>query len=262
MLKQLLAAEWYKLRKNQIFLQMLGFVAVMALIFPLFIYWSVPKEVGYQSAMTVLKLYANSLAMNDFLIKIELGILAGYFICSDYTSGVLKRMAASGASRAETYIAKLLVFTTGMGILACALPVLTLGAGLAMNGIGLLAEFGQAEAGAASLYLLRTIAFTLLFSAAFASLAALIAVTLPESGKAIALSLLVFLFADQVLGALANHVAWLEGIYDYSLFKLFREALGDHVAARDLALSIGLPLAAIVVFAAWGAHHFRRQEVK
>lgn len=262
MMRHLVAAEWYKLRKNQVFLQMLWFVAAMAVIFPLFIYWSVPKEGGYQAGITVMKLYANSLALNDFLIKVELGILAGFFICSDYTSGVLKRMAASGASRMETYVSKLLVFTIGIAILACALPLLALAAGLAMDGIGLLSGFGQADEGTASLYLLRTLAFTFLFSAAFASLAALIAVVLPESGKAIALSLLVFLFADQVISALANNVSWLENIYDYSLFKLFRVALEGSVPTRELALAIGLPLASIAVFAAWGAHHFRRQEVK
>ncbi|GGD86890.1 ABC transporter permease [Paenibacillus nasutitermitis] len=258
----LIASEWYKLRKNDLFRILCYFMIAVAFLFPLFIYWSFPKDGDGQITLTGMKLYVNSLTMNDFFLKISLGLLAGFFISGEYSSGVLKRTVSVGNHRWQIYMSKLAIYSLGVAIISILVPVLNIFIGSVMNGAGLLSEFGQPEGNSVPEYVLRTLGFTVLFAAAFASIAAYVAVILADNGKTIGFSIVFFLFVDQVLASLGNYVPLLKMLYDISLFKLFRTAMEYRVDHGDLIWSAVMPIATFAVFAVLGLNAFRRKEIK
>ena len=256
------SAEWYKLRRNDIFLVLTFLMVTMAVSFVLITYWSMPKSGGFRIDLTGMELYARSLAINQFLLKLLLGILAGFYIAAEYATGVLKRTVSAGSGRGSIFASKLAVFAFGVVLLLLWIPVLTVMLGGVLTGVGLLPAFGGPEDVPAAAYVLRTVGFTVLFGAAFASIAACIAVILADNGKTIGLSLIFFLFVDQVLLSLGQHVPLIKTIYDYSLFKLYATTIQYRMDGGDLLLSIVVPIATIAAFSFVGVRVFRRQEIR
>jgi len=262
-MRSLLSAEGYKLRKSGAFVLLCEFLAVSIVLYAVLAYWTNPKDGGgYRISMTAIELYGNAVMINQLLLKLFVGVLAGFFLSSEYAAGVLKRAVSLGHSRERVFTAKLGVYALGVVAAALLIPVLAAGIGSLMTGMGLLAGFGEREGVAMLAYVLRTLGFMMLFSAAYAAISAWIAVVLADSGKTIGVTIVFFLFVDQILMSLSNYVPLLKALYDYSLFKLFADSMSFQMSARTAALCIVVPVATTAVFALLGVHAFRRKEIQ
>ncbi|MCC3372333.1 ABC transporter permease [Cohnella sp. REN36] len=261
-MNNLLSAEWYKLRKNGAYSLICSCIAVMSVLFLTVSYLSTPKIEGYRIGHTAVELYVNSLTLNSFLMKLYLGILAGFFISAEYAAGVLKRTVSVGQGRRQIYLSKLGMFSFGIVLASLIAPLITAAAGGVMSASGLLTGLGHPGNVPAAAYLLRTLGFTVLFAAALASVAAFIAVALADSGKTIGVALLFFLFIDQVLMALAQRYAIFEKVYDLSPFKLLAQTAEFHLNGGDWLTCLFAPMAAIVVFTLLGISVFQAKEIQ
>ncbi len=261
-MNNLIEAEWYKLRKNGTFRTLIFFVIALTFSYLLITYLNFPKNGGYEITLTGIELYVNALAINQFILQIFLGILAGFFISSEYSYGVLKRTASVGNDRRQIYISKLGIYSLGVVMVSLMIPILTVLIGSLMAGAGLLSEFGQPTDSSTMEYVLRTLGFTILFAAAFASIAAFIAVMLEDAGKTIGFSIVFFLFVDQILRSLGNYVPFLKKVYDYSLFNLFRKTTEYTMDNKDLILSILMPSLTLAAFVLLGIYAFRKKDIQ
>jgi ABC-2 type transport system permease protein len=262
LMSNLLAAEWYKLRKNGTFRLTCNFLVVMALFFLAVTYFSSPKDEGYRIGHTGIELYVNSLTLNSFMLKLYLGILAGFFISGEYKIGVLKRTVSAGQSRRRIYLSKLGVFSLGIASASLIAPLIAAAAGGLMSAFGLLTGFGPSGDVPVAAYLLRTLSFTVLFAVSLASVAAFLAAVLADSGKTIGTALLFFLFIDQVLLSLAQRYAIFEKLYDFSPFKLLAQTAEFHLSGGDWLRCVCAPLAMLMVFTLLGIAVFRSKEIQ
>ncbi len=261
-MQQLLASEWYKLRKNGTFLSLCASMALLSIVLPAIIYWTRASQEGIRIGSTVIELFGNAIMINQLYLKISVGILAAFFIASEYRDGVLKRTMSAGIERHAVYLSKLLVYACAVIAAALILPVLVLLIGSLMNAFGLLSGYGQLEGTAMAGYYLRTTAFTMLFAAAYASIAAWFAALSADSGKTVGISILFFLFADQILAAISSHFPVAAKLYDYSIFRLFSAVMSAAMERQDMLPAIAMPLLTIVVFAALGVRTVLRQEIQ
>ncbi len=97
----LIKSEWYKLRKDR------SFRIALSIFWPL--YWHFDNLLDGDPLYTGLESFQRAISGNTFIIKVSLCILAGFFISSEYSSGVMKNMATSGNSRMKSFTAKLCV---------------------------------------------------------------------------------------------------------------------------------------------------------
>ncbi|WP_276354752.1 ABC transporter permease [Cohnella caldifontis] len=260
-MRPLLAAERFKLRKNHTFQTLILFLAVTILLYAAVACFSQLRDGGFAVTLTVMELYANAITINQLLLKILLGVLAGFFIASEYAAGVLKRSVSAGRGREWIYASKLAVYTLGVVSAALVIPVLAILLGCLLNGLGLLAGFGRQEGVTLLAYSLRTLGFTALFGAGYASIAAWIAVWLADAGRTIGVSIVFFLFVDQILNSLSGYFPLLKSLYDYSLFKLFADTAAFQMSGEGVLLCLIVPIATIAVFALLGVCRFRRKEI-
>ena len=260
-MRMLLASEWYKLRKNGTFLTLCASMALVAILFSALLYGARASQEGIRVASTVIELFSNALMINQLYLRIAVGILAGFFIASEYRDGVLKRLVSVGVDRGKVYLSKLVVYGCSSAVAFLILPVLVAMIGSLMNAFGLLSGYGQLEGASMAEYFLRTTAFTMLFAAAYASIAAWIAVASADIGKTVGISILFFLFVDQILSALSSNFPFAAKLYDYSIFKLFHTAMAAAMDRQELVLSMIMPPLTIIVFAALGMRTVRRQEI-
>lgn len=261
-MRSMLSAEGYKLRKSGVFVLLCEFLAVSILLYVALAYWTHPKDGGYRIPMTAIELYANAVTINQLLLKLFVGVLAGFLLSSEYATGVLKRAVSLGQRRERVIAAKIGVYAFGVIAAALLIPVLAAGIGSLMAGAGLLNGFGEKEGVSMLTYVARTLGFTALFAAAYAAISAWIAVALADNGKTIGVTIVFFLFVDQILMSLSRYAPLLKALYDYSLFKLFADSAAFRMSGATAALCIVVPVATIAAFALLGAHVFRRQEIQ
>ncbi|AIQ60013.1 ABC transporter permease [Paenibacillus borealis] len=194
--------------------------------------------------------------VNVLVLKVSLAVVGGFFLSNEHGLGIMKISAASGYSRGQIYAAKLTAYSTGIIILSLIVPVICVAAGSMLNGFGSLPEIH------APLYLLRTLAFTILYAAAFASIVAVFAVTTTVSGITIGAVLLVLLFFDTISQWLSGKWAVYREFYEHTVFKLFMDITAYQPTTYELALFILIPIATILLFAWVGIMSFRNMEIK
>ncbi|MBB6673672.1 ABC transporter permease [Cohnella nanjingensis] len=255
-MNNLILSEWYKLRKNRSFRSLCLLLIVAAVAYPLFQYY-VPPRNGPKITFTGIELFVDAVGINVYFLKITLGVLAGFFISSEYSSGAMKRTASAGSSRMRIYGAKLAVYSFGAVIIALLFPVISVIVGSSLTGFGQLTDVNATE------YLFRTLGFTVLFAAAFASIAALLAIAMRDSGKSIGISLVFFLFVDLITKLATPYFPIIKTIYDYSVFNLFMTSIQYRLDSNDdLLLSLTVPVLTFAAFALLGMYAFRRKEIK
>src|SRR5690606_33485813 len=141
-MRSMLSAEGYKLRKSGVFVLLCEFLTVSILLYVALAYWTHPKDGGYRIPMTAIELYANAVTINQLLLKLFVGVLAGFLLSSEYATGVLKRAVSLGQRRERVIAAKIGVYAFGVIAAALLIPVLAAGIGSLMAGAGLLNGFG------------------------------------------------------------------------------------------------------------------------
>lgn len=178
----LIKAELFKLRKDRVFRTMILIIAILSLVYPLLYYFDNLSQGSPQ--MTGVQFLFNFITGNTLIVKFSIAVLAGFFISSEYSTGVMKTIASSGNVRAKLYIAKLIGFSLGAMILSLVFPIVS------TLEVSLLSGFGHLPEGAEASFIPRAIGLTLLFTVAFASIGALFTVVFTDSGKTIGFSLI------------------------------------------------------------------------
>lgn len=252
-MNNLIQSEWYKLRKDRSFRALILIISASALFWSIFQY--IDRRMEGEPPATGIEMWMSAL-MGNYIMIVGLCVLAGFFICSEYTTGVMKSIASSGKRRGSIIAAKLLVYALGAAILGLLFPVINFVVATMMAGVGELPDE------AISLYLIRTFAFLILYAAAFASIAALIATITAEGGKTIAITMVFFLFIDILFAVAGQYISFIETIYGYTVFKLLYDIGTVSPDGSLLLRMIIIPMITFVCFGILSAWVYRRKEIK
>lgn len=256
-MNNLLRFEWYKLRHNRSFLLIFAVMLLYAVAYPIMNYMDDPGDGGALSAMTGLDIYRSGLVANEYFIKIGFGILAGFFISSEYANGTMKRSVSAGAGRTQVILSKLFVFIFGSVLISVVYPMVSFAVGSIVFGVGELPySVSMAE------YLLRTLGATALTGAAFGALTGVFATALTDSGKTIGVSFVFYFFVDYLFAVAAKYMPFMEDVYRYSIFTLVRQIYGADLAAMSPLRILAEPLLTAILFMLVCIAIFRRKEIK
>jgi len=253
-MNNLIRAELYKLGKDRVFRTLLLILAATAIAYPFFVYFDNISDGDPQNTGSDFLL--DAIAGNGYMIKFGLSILAGFFIASEYSTGVMKSIASSGNGRGRLFTAKLTGFAIGAMAISLVFPVLCTAVASLLSGFGHLPE------GASSLYILRSLFLTLLYAAGFSAIAALFATMLAESGKTIGFSIIFFLMIDSLLAGASAYVPFFNTIYHYSVFKLLGDIGKVSLDSGALPALLLVPLLTIAAAGLLGFLIYRRKEIK
>ncbi|MHA6534291.1 ABC transporter permease [Paenibacillus sp. BAC0078] len=250
----LIRSELFKLRKDRSFRVLLLVTAVLSLAYPLLYYFDNRSNGNPQ--FTGAEFLIRFIAGNAYLIKFGVAALAGFFIASEYSTGVMKTIASSGNDRGRLFIAKLIGFSVGAMALSLVFPIVS------TTEVSLLAGFGHLPEGVDTYFIPRTLGLTLLYTSGYAAIGALFTAVFTESGKTIGFSMIFFLMIDTILGGLGEYVPFFTTVNDYSIFKLLGDIGKATIDSGDLPALLLVPLLTIVVAALLGILVFRRKEIK
>ncbi|WP_150272439.1 ABC transporter permease [Paenibacillus tepidiphilus] len=250
----LIKGELFKLRKNGAFWTLLCTLTILSLAYPLLYYFD--SRASGTPQMTGAEFFVNFIASNSHVLKFSVAMLAGFFICTEYSSGVMKTIASSGNARWRLFTAKLIVFAAGAMAASLVFPV------VGMTETTLLAGFGQLPEGGAALLIPRALGLTLLYSAAFAAMGALFAVIFTDSDKTIIFLLAFFMLTDTLWVAVGRKIPFFAELHDYSIFKLSIEIGKPGIDSGEWPAFLLVPLGTIALSAILGILAFRRKEIK
>ncbi|MBM7565917.1 ABC transporter permease subunit [Paenibacillus sacheonensis] len=253
----LLRSEWYKLCRNRSFWLLLSLLFASAVIYVLLNYYDDPNDGGALTGMSGLDLFASSMGANNYIIKIGLSVLAGFFLSSEYSTGTIKRAVASGYSRSKFITAKLLVFIVGAMLTALVFPLVNILLGSVLFGRGDLSG-GISETG----FIVRSFVLTLSLAAAFAAVTGAIATFLTDSGKTIGTVFVLYFFADGLYAMTGKFLPFVNTLYDYSIFNLITHYADPDMSGSDFAQSVSISLLVAIAFVGIGIAVFRRKEIK
>ncbi|NBD25210.1 ABC transporter permease [Paenibacillus glycinis] len=251
-MSNLLRSELFKLRKDRSFRTLLAVLGVISLLYPLLIFYD--DGTFSAAAVSVRDVFAGPAIGGDFyVLRMAPCVFAGFFISSEYAIGTMKTIGASGNGRLRIFWAKLTVFTLGTVVLAAVFPILSTGICAFVTGFRDMPGVGEAS---------RLLGLTLLFAAAFASIMALCAIVLTDSGKTIGLLILFFILFDIIMTELAKKFAWIATLQEYSVLHLLDAIPAADAASGMTARLILVPVATYAAFACLGGYVFRKKEIK
>lgn len=248
-MSNLIRTEWFKLRKDPSFLTLIAALFAVSVLYPLLMVF----DDGGPIRLDELYMY-NILGGNNYVIRLVPCVLAGFFISSEYSAGTMKSIVASGNSRLRIYAAKLIIYSIGSILISLMLPVVMTGASAVMFGFNHMPEAG---------YYIQTLALTMLYAAAFASMMAIFSTIFTDSGRTIAFLLLFFLLIDSALYLLASKLSLFEFIFNHSVFKLLTDVAGIHTPDNvDWFALLSVPVITFIVFGILGGWLYRKKEIK
>ncbi|GEC87768.1 ABC transporter permease [Brevibacillus brevis] len=250
----LIKSEWYKLRKDRSFRTLAMIMVELSIFWPL--YWHFDNRLDGDPLFTGLESFQRALSGNTLIIKVSLCILAGFFISSEYSTGVMKNMATSGNSRMKIFTAKLCVYSWGVILLSLLFPVFNMVISTILSG------FGAIDNQSAALLVLRSMLFTILFSASFASVAALFAITFTTSGKTISTSIIFFLSIDVIFTSIGEYLPIFETAYEYSVFTLVGDIGSTSPSNTELWRLTVVPILTFFGCGLAGCWVYKRKEIK
>lgn len=252
----LLRSEWYKLLRNRSFWLLLSVLFVSAATFVLLNYFDDPNDGGALTGTTGLDMLTVAMGGNNYIIKIGLSVLAGFYISSEYATGTVKRAVASGYGRAKYITAKMIVFIIGSMLTALVFPVVNAALGAMLFGLGEWPGISESE------FILKSFALTLALSAAFAAVTGAIATLLTDSGKTIGFAFVFYFFADGLYVMAGKHLPFVETLYEHSIFNLINHYADPYMRASRFYESLYVPLLVAIAFTAVAVAVFRRKEIK
>ncbi|WP_188455128.1 ABC transporter permease [Virgibacillus oceani] len=246
----IIKAELYKLRKDRSFWLLTLLLVVASIIYPLLIVFDEGTELFKLSDFYQSKL----LSANNYVIKLVPCILAGFFISKEYSFGTMKSIVSSGNSRIRIYFAKLVVFSIGAIIISLIVPVVLTGTFALYFDFQNMPELD---------YFLKTIGLIVLYAAAYASMMALLATLLTDSGKAIALMLLFFQVSESIMFQFADLIPVFEFVPNYFIFNLVWEIINASTFNNsEMFKMIIVPVVTFAVFGLWGSFVLQKKEIK
>jgi ABC-2 type transport system permease protein len=249
----LLRAELFKLQKDRVFRTLLLMLVVAAIGYVLLTYYD---DISGGTTTTGVEFLLEAIAGNTYIMKLGVSILAGFFIASEYSTGVMKTIASSGNSRGRLFAAKLVGFSIGGMMIALIFPALATLTGSLLSG------FGQLPDGASASFIVRVFGLTLLYAVGFSIIAALFATLLPESGKVIGFSIIFFLMIDSLWAAIGSHIPLFMTMYKYSIFGMLGHIVDIRLEGGQMATIWLVPLLTIGLVGLLGYAAYRRKEIK
>ncbi|WP_058304121.1 ABC transporter permease [Gorillibacterium timonense] len=250
----LIRVELFKLRKNRSYWVLVFTIAAISLLYPLLYYFDRQNSGTLQ--YTGIEFLLTFLSSNAYVLKFGVAVLAGFFISNEYSTGVMKTIASSGHTRGQLFTAKLLVFAVGAMALSLVFPVVS------TIEVTMLSGFGNVPEGVSLFFLPRTLGLTLLYTAGYAAIGALFTVILTDSGKTISFLVIFFIMIDMALAAIGSKVAFVDTVYDYSIFKLVADIGKPSIDSGDWSAILLVPLLTFVGCGLLGILVFRRKEIK
>lgn len=250
----LIRSELFKLRKDRSFRVLLLITAALSLVYPLLYYFD-NKSSGHPQ-FTGAEFLIRFMASNGYMIKFGVAALAGFFIASEYATGVMKTIASSGNDRGRLFTAKLIGFSVGAMAVSIVFPVVS------TTEVSLLSGFGHLPEGVDAFFIPRALGLTLLYTAGYAAIGALFTAIFTDSGKTIGFSMIFFLMIDTVLGGLGEYMPFFTTVYDYSIFKLMNDIGKPSIGSGDLPALLLVPVLTIAAAGLLGILVFRRKEIK
>lgn len=250
----LIQVELFKLRKNRSFWTLLIALSVLSLTYPLLYFFD--HQSSGEPQFTGAEFLLSFLSSNAYMIKFGVAVLAGFFISNEYATGVMKTIASSGNARERLYLAKVTVFAIGAMAISLVFPVVS------TVEVTVLSGFGELPNGVGEIYLLRVLLLTLLYTAAYAAIGALITAVLTDSGKTIGFSIIFFLGIDIVLASIGSKVAFVQTLYEYSIFKLVADIGQPVIKGSDWPTLLFVPILTIAISSMLGILVFRRKDIK
>ncbi|HZG17174.1 MAG TPA: ABC transporter permease [Candidatus Bathyarchaeia archaeon] len=250
----LIKSEWYKLRKDRSFRTLAMMIVALSIFWPL--YWHFDNLLDGDPLFTGFESFQRAIAGNTLIFKVSLCILAGFFISSEYSTGVMKNIASSGNSRIEIFTAKLCVYAWGAILLSLLFPLLNMGISTILSG------FGEMDNQSAALLVLRSTLFTMLYAASFASIAALFAITFTNNGKSIATSIIFLLAIDVVFTNISENIPIFETAYENSVFSLVGDIGSISPSSTELWRLTLVPILTFAVCGLAGCWIYKRKEIK
>ncbi|MBB6636886.1 ABC transporter permease [Cohnella thailandensis] len=255
-MSNLFRSEWYKLTRNRSLWLLCIVLFAAAVVNALFVYYDNSNDGGAMSASSGIELWMSSLSANQYIIKIGLSILAGFFISSEYANGTIKRAVTSGFSRSKVIVAKLTAYMLGAMIVALIFPAVNVVLGSALLGFGSLPDASNAE------YVVRTFGMTLLVAAAYASITGFFAILLNDSGKTVGFSIVFYFFIDGIIIMASKYIPALKTVYEYSVLQVVLDYANETLSSSKLWTGIIVSAATWAVFLLLGIAAFRRKEIK
>lgn len=250
----LIRVELFKLRKNRAFWVLSAILAVLSMAYPLLYYFD--NMSAGKPQMTGAEFLLQFIGGNGGIIKLGVATFAGFFICNEYSSGVMKTIASSGNERWKLYTAKLCVFALGAMAISLVFPLVS------TVEATLLAGFGQLPEASGVLFILRVLGLTWLYACSYAAVAALFAVILTDSGKTIGFALIFFMAVDLVLGALGAQMPFFRTIHEHSIFQLVGIVGKISLGSGEALKLVLVPLLTFAAAGLLGMLVFRRKEIK
>ncbi|BBH24685.1 hypothetical protein Back11_60300 [Paenibacillus baekrokdamisoli] len=250
----LIRSELFKLRKERSFWTLVIIIALAAIAFPVALYISSLSQ-GKPGGSGV-DFFVNAMMGNSFITSISICIFAGFFIASEYSTGVMKTIASSGNSRAKILGSKLVALMIAGSILGLLFPIITSTVASLLSGVGHLTDV------ATGTFILRSIGLTILYSISVSSIMALFATVFNESGKAIAFSITFFILINTVLAIMGSVFPFIEIIYNNSVFKLFDGLSKFKMEEGEWLRILLVPIITCIVFSLLSIWVYRKKEIK
>ncbi|WP_312476291.1 ABC transporter permease [Neobacillus sp.] len=249
-MSSLVKSELFKLRKDRSFWTLVIVLIAAAVSYPLLVFFVLKVQ-----SVSVKELFG-SVALegaNSYIVKFVPCILAGFFISSEYSIGTMKSIGASGNSRIRIYFAKLMVFSFGAVIISLTFPIVMAAVGTIFYGFNDMPGLD---------YIVQTVGLTILYALAFASIMALAAIILTDSGKTIGFLILFFSLFDTILYTLSQRFTLIETIYNYSVFRLFLDISKFNLGNGALLKLLLVPIITFIIFGLIGSFVFQRKEIQ
>lgn len=247
----LFKSELYKLRKDRSFWTVIIILMIAAVSWPTMQFFDKGPQVN-----SGFEVFLGALGGNNYITKLAPCILAGFFISSEYSFGTMKSITASGNSRIRIFFAKLFVYSIGAVIISLIFPIIALGMGTVLFG------FGELPQDIGIGYFVQTIGLLILYSASFASIMALFAIFLTDSGKTVGVLLIFFLMFDSLLFVLSEKFSIFKPVFNYSVFKMFLDSNNPGLENGEVFKLILVPILTFMAFGILGSLVFRRKEIK
>lgn len=249
-MNNLIKSEVSKLLKDRTFRFIVILLFTIALLAPLFF--------GDVSGMENNEFYRTYILLGNHQIVIYLPlILAGFFIANEYQSGTMKIFVASGNSRMNIYLSKLLVFSLGSLIIMTIFPTFMLLSSCIIHGFSMFPDIT---------FFLQNLLLNGLYTAAFATFVMIAATLLNESGKVIGVLLLFFALFNSILGGISGMFPVLEPFIKNSIFIKYNQLPFldhlDHFGTEEIMSFVIYPVGVIIVLSVVGVVIFNRKEIK
>ncbi len=248
----LMKSEWYKLRKDRVFLVLTLLLVAVSFLMPLeFVF----TDRGIPDFVENEYYIGHVLSINlEIIMRTVPCILAGFFISSEYSMGTMKSIVSSGNSRMRIYFAKLAMFSVGVIIISLMLPIVMTGVSAIYIGTVVLPE---------GVYFLQTVGLISLYAAAFASIMMFFAILFTDSGKTIGFLFFFFLLFNEILEMLSSRIPFFEHIANNSVLGLlFNIYYIDQLDSGEVFRIVTVPIVTFIVFAVLGSIIFMKKEIK